>query len=134
MSENACRLCAVEKLTFEPPPIYCSACGARIKRNALYYNVGSGETRHYFCIPCYNDIRTETVEMDGMSYLKTRLEKKKNDEETEEAVRGLATESSLMFWLKVMILMLCLWRVHCLRDLTSRHVDLFCAVGAVRQV
>ncbi|CAM6125894.1 unnamed protein product [Calypogeia fissa] len=85
MSENACRLCAVEKLTFEPPPIYCTACGARIKRNALYYTVGSGETRHYFCIPCYNDIRTETVEMDGMSYLKSRLEKRKNDEETEEA-------------------------------------------------
>lgn len=97
MSDNACRLCAVEKLTFEPPPIYCTACGARIKRNALYYTVGSGETRHYFCVPCYNDIRTETVEMDGMSYLKARLEKRKNDEETEEAVGELTTELIVTF-------------------------------------
>ncbi|KAL2624520.1 hypothetical protein AAZV13_07G000200 [Glycine max] len=27
MSENSCQLCAVEKLTFEPPPIYCTTCG-----------------------------------------------------------------------------------------------------------
>ncbi|KAE8655510.1 Histone acetyltransferase HAC12 [Hibiscus syriacus] len=44
MSENSCQLCAVEKLTFEPPPIYCSPCGARIKRNALYYTMGAGDT------------------------------------------------------------------------------------------
>jgi E1A/CREB-binding protein len=86
MSENACRLCAVEKLTFEPPPIYCTACGARIKRNALYYTTGSGDTRHYFCIPCYNEVKTENVEMEGYTYPKSRLEKRKNDEETEEAV------------------------------------------------
>lgn len=86
MSDNACRLCAVEKLTFEPPPIYCTACGARIKRNAPYYTTGSGDTRHYFCIPCYNEVRTENVEMEGMTYPKARLEKRKNDEETEEAV------------------------------------------------
>jgi E1A/CREB-binding protein len=52
MSENSCQLCAVEKLTFEPPPIYCSPCGARIKRNAMYYTMGAGDIRHYFCIPC----------------------------------------------------------------------------------
>ncbi|KAH9615481.1 hypothetical protein KSS87_003178, partial [Heliosperma pusillum] len=39
MSENSCQLCAVEKLSFEPPPIYCTPCGARIKRNAMYYTV-----------------------------------------------------------------------------------------------
>lgn len=86
MSENACRLCAVEKLTFEPPPIYCTACGARIKRNASYYTTGSGDTRHYFCVPCYNEVRSENVEMEGMIYPKSKLERKKNDEETEEAV------------------------------------------------
>ncbi|KAJ7216854.1 hypothetical protein O6H91_Y471400 [Diphasiastrum complanatum] len=85
MSESACHLCAVEKLTFEPPPIYCTPCGARIKRNALFYTTGLGETRHYFCIPCYNEIRSDMVEMDGQTYPKTRLEKRKNDEETEEA-------------------------------------------------
>ncbi|KAK6915248.1 Zinc finger, PHD-finger [Dillenia turbinata] len=84
MSENSCQLCAVEKLTFEPPPIYCTPCGARIKRNAMYYTVGTGETRHYFCIPCYNEARGDTIAVDGSAITKARLEKKKNDEETEE--------------------------------------------------
>eukprot|EP01018_Ginkgo_biloba_P020002 Gb_02923 [translate_table: standard] len=85
MSENSCQLCAVEKLTFEPPPIYCTPCGVRIKRNAPFYTVGSGDTRHYFCIPCYNDIRGDSVKVDGLTFFKSRLEKRKNDEETEEA-------------------------------------------------
>lgn len=84
MSENSCQLCAVEKLTFEPPPIYCTPCGARIKRNAMYYTCGSGDTRHYFCIPCYNESRGDTIIADGSAISKARLEKKKNDEETEE--------------------------------------------------
>ncbi|KAM0946688.1 putative histone acetyltransferase chromatin regulator PHD family [Dioscorea sansibarensis] len=84
MSDNACQLCAVEKLTFEPPPIYCSPCGARIKRNAMYYTVGTGDTRHCFCTLCYNEARGDTIEVDGSTFPKIRLEKKKNDEETEE--------------------------------------------------
>lgn len=89
MSENSCQLCAVEKLTFEPPPIYCTPCGARIKRNAMYYTMGAGDTRHYFCIPCYNEARGDTIVVDGTSIPKARLEKKKNDEETEEWVRHI---------------------------------------------
>ncbi|KAH6785259.1 hypothetical protein C2S51_037714 [Perilla frutescens var. frutescens] len=85
MSENSCQLCAVEKLTFEPPPIYCTPCGARIKRNAMYYTFGTGDTRHCFCIPCYNnDSRGDTIAVDGSTIPKARVEKKKNDEETEE--------------------------------------------------
>ncbi|GFP96135.1 histone acetyltransferase hac1 [Phtheirospermum japonicum] len=84
MSENSCQLCAVEKLTFEPPPTYCTPCGARIKRNAMYYTIGAGETRHYFCIPCYNETRGDTISVDGTAIPKARMEKKKNDEETEE--------------------------------------------------
>ncbi|KAJ4964510.1 hypothetical protein NE237_024449 [Protea cynaroides] len=84
MSENSCQLCAVEKLTFEPPPLYCTPCGARIKRNAMYYTMGTGDTRHYFCIPCYNEARGEAIEVDGTAIPKARLEKKRNDEETEE--------------------------------------------------
>lgn len=84
MNENSCQLCAVETLTFEPPPIYCTPCGARIKRNASYCTMQCGETRHYFCMPCYNDARSETVEIDGHNYLKSKLEKRRNDEEIEE--------------------------------------------------
>ncbi|KAG9136727.1 hypothetical protein Leryth_004498 [Lithospermum erythrorhizon] len=84
MSENSCQLCAVEKLTFEPPPIYCSTCGGRIKRNAMYYTIGAGESRHWFCIHCHNAARGETIMVEKIPIPKARLEKKKNDEETEE--------------------------------------------------
>ncbi|XP_047947725.1 histone acetyltransferase HAC1-like isoform X1 [Salvia hispanica] len=84
MSENSCQLCAVEKLSFEPPPIYCTPCGARIKRNHMYYTIGAGETRHFFCIPCYNESRGDTIVVDGSTIPKAKMEKKKNDEETEE--------------------------------------------------
>lgn len=84
MNENSCQLCAVETLTFEPPPIYCTPCGARIKRNFVYWTMQCGETRHYFCAPCHNDSKSDSVMVDGHSYLKSRLEKRRNDEETEE--------------------------------------------------
>ncbi|XP_074296793.1 histone acetyltransferase HAC1-like [Silene latifolia] len=84
MSENSCQLCAVEKLSFEPPSIYCTPCGARIKRNAPYYTAGAGDTRHYFCISCYNEARGDTIVVDGTAMSKGRMEKKKNDDETEE--------------------------------------------------
>ncbi|KAF8083265.1 hypothetical protein N665_0786s0010 [Sinapis alba] len=85
MSENSCQLCAVERLAFEPTPIYCTPCGARVKRNAMHYTVVVGESRHYVCIPCYNETRTNTVTVDGTPVPKSRFEKKKNDEEVEES-------------------------------------------------
>ncbi|ANM64471.1 histone acetyltransferase of the CBP family 5 [Arabidopsis thaliana] len=85
MSENSCQLCAVERLAFEPTPIYCTPCGARVKRNAMHYTVVAGESRHYVCIPCYNEARANTVSVDGTPVPKSRFEKKKNDEEVEES-------------------------------------------------
>ncbi|CAN7117420.1 hypothetical protein BRARA_C03444 [Brassica rapa] len=85
MSENSCQLCAVERLAFEPTPIYCTPCGARVKRNAMHYTVVVGESRHYVCIPCYNETRANTVTVDGTPVPKARFEKKKNDEEVEES-------------------------------------------------
>nr|GEU76674.1 histone acetyltransferase HAC1-like isoform X1 [Tanacetum cinerariifolium] len=84
MTENACRLCAVEKLSFEPPPIYCTPCGARIKRNALFYTAEARGTHHCFCSVCHNEIRGDSINVDGTNVFKAKMEKKKNDEETEE--------------------------------------------------
>ncbi|KAF6162698.1 hypothetical protein GIB67_022357 [Kingdonia uniflora] len=84
MNENSCQLCAVEKLSFEPPPIYCTSCGGRIKRSSTFLTGGNGDTRHYFCTPCYNDARGDSIEVDGKGILKARLERKKNDEDSEE--------------------------------------------------
>ncbi|XP_062229754.1 probable histone acetyltransferase HAC-like 1 [Phragmites australis] len=84
-SENLCQLCKVERLTFEPPPIYCSPCGARIKLNAPYY-IGTINYRHYyFCVPCYNESRSDSILVDSIQLLKSKLEKRRNDDELEEA-------------------------------------------------
>lgn len=107
MSENSCQLCAVEKLNFEPPPIYCTPCGARIKRNAMYYTIGVGESRQYFCIPCYNEARGDTISVDGTPCPKAKLEKKRNDRSIQmaqlkvEMLKGkdyVLSVSSFWFW------------------------------------
>lgn len=58
----------------------------------MYHTVGAGDTRHYFCIPCYNDARGDVIVADGTTIPKSRLEKKKNDEETEEWVCCICSE------------------------------------------
>ncbi|KAJ4889769.1 histone acetyltransferase of the CBP family 4 [Raphanus sativus] len=84
ISADACQLCAIEKLVFEPIPIYCSPCGVRIKRNAFHYSVAAGESRHHVCATCYNEARENSVSVDGTCIPKARLEKKKNDEQVIE--------------------------------------------------
>ncbi|XP_078153512.1 putative histone acetyltransferase HAC-like 1 isoform X2 [Carex rostrata] len=85
MNEYSCQLCGVEKLTFKPPPIYCTPCGVRIKRNTMYYHpVGTDQQKHYLCIPCFNAASSETIEIEGQVFLKRSLEKKRNDEKTTE--------------------------------------------------
>ncbi|XP_010265364.1 PREDICTED: probable histone acetyltransferase HAC-like 1 [Nelumbo nucifera] len=85
VSENSCRLCAVEKLSFEPPPLYCSFCGGRIKRNLMYYTASDGIMPYTFCTSCYSESRGESITVDGYNIPKASLQKKKNDEVTEES-------------------------------------------------
>eukprot|EP00250_Pteridium_aquilinum_P010036 c19106_g1_i1 orf=591-5369(-) len=85
MSTSACSACAVETLHFDPIPVFCTQCGSRIKRNAIYYTSGSNENSLSFCGPCYNTIRSDTLETDGFKVQKAALEKKKNDEQRVEA-------------------------------------------------
>ncbi|KAL0722499.1 hypothetical protein Bca4012_037098 [Brassica carinata] len=84
ISADACQLCAIERLVFEPIPIYCSPCGVRIKRNAFHYSVAAGESRHSVCATCYNTALGNSVSVDGTSIPKARFEKKKNDEQVTE--------------------------------------------------
>mmetsp|Transcript_24255 Transcript_24255/g.82875 ORF Transcript_24255/g.82875 Transcript_24255/m.82875 type:complete len:1312 (+) Transcript_24255:116-4051(+) len=86
--EEACRGCGIARLTFEPPPLYCNPCGARIKRNQTYYfvvlNTGSGDVKHYWCTSCYSDIKGGFVDVEGHRFPKNALERRKNDEDLEE--------------------------------------------------
>ena len=84
MSSTACSACAVEHLTFDPIPIFCTQCGCRIKRNAVYYTSGTGDNSLNYCGPCYS--RFDVLENDGVKVQKSSLEKKKNDEHRAEGV------------------------------------------------
>uniref|UniRef100_A0A453PDN7 histone acetyltransferase n=2 Tax=Aegilops tauschii subsp. strangulata TaxID=200361 RepID=A0A453PDN7_AEGTS len=57
-------LCKVDKLYFEPPPIYCCPCVARTKQNASYYTAAATEICHNFCILCYNETRSCTIQVE----------------------------------------------------------------------
>lgn len=87
-TEQACRACGVERLTFEPPPLYCYSCVGRIKRGQVYYHIPSsvtgGEARKdAWCNTCYNAING-SIEVEGNKYSKNQLAKKKNDDDLEE--------------------------------------------------
>ncbi|XP_010534779.1 PREDICTED: histone acetyltransferase HAC5 isoform X1 [Tarenaya hassleriana] len=84
MTESSCQLCAVEKLAFEPTPIYCTPCGARIKRNSTRYTLVAGESRNFVCTACYNEVRGTTIAVDGTPIPKAKFEKNKITEEVEE--------------------------------------------------
>ena len=37
---DACKVCQLVRLTFEPPSLYCFGCAARIKRNQVRVGLG----------------------------------------------------------------------------------------------
>ncbi|RMZ57131.1 hypothetical protein APUTEX25_002363 [Auxenochlorella protothecoides] len=83
--ENSCKVCGLNRLTFEPPSLYCFTCGQRIKRNqTYYYTPGSVEVKGFWCHPCFAEVKTEVIQMDGWSVRRADLEKRRNDEEVEE--------------------------------------------------
>ena len=85
-TESSCRACGVERLTFEPPPLYCYSCVGRIKRGQVFHQMPSlgGETRRdAWCNPCFNAIQGY-VDVEGQRFPKATLIKKKNDDDLEE--------------------------------------------------
>lgn len=85
--ENVCQLCALDKLFLAPATMYCSCCGACIKKNKRYYYApGENGTHYCFCTSCYKWSRGGNISFRGMCFSKAKLFKMKNDEETEESV------------------------------------------------
>ena len=86
-TESACRACGVERLTFEPPPLYCYSCVGRIKRGQVFHHVpsmpGAEGRRDAWCNPCFNSIQGY-VDVEGQRFPKQAMVKKKNDDDLEE--------------------------------------------------
>lgn len=86
-TESACRACGVERLTFEPPPLYCYSCVGRIKRGQVFHQVpsmpGAEGRRDAWCNPCFNSIQGY-VDVEGQRFPKQVMVKKKNDDDLEE--------------------------------------------------
>ena len=84
---DACALCGMEKLLFEPPVFYCNGlkCSSqRIRRNSYYY-VG-GNNKYHWCHQCYGDLKdNQELQMPDATFKKQDLLKKKNDEVREES-------------------------------------------------
>ncbi|KAG2482629.1 hypothetical protein HYH03_018437 [Edaphochlamys debaryana] len=85
--EDACKVCMLTKLSFEPPVIYCTSCGLKIKRGQIFYSTPpehGNDLKGYFCHQCFTDQKGERITIEGVSIKKSDLVKRKNDEEIEE--------------------------------------------------
>lgn len=97
-SDQVCQLCVIGKSSFAPAPMYCSCCGARIKRSVNYYRtLDEHGVRYCICSMCYKVSRGGNISFRGISISKATLGKKKNDEEIEESV------SQAILWIFVVV-------------------------------
>jgi E1A/CREB-binding protein len=84
--ESCCKVCHRNKMTFEPPTLYCDACGQRIKRNQTFYATPKhSEIRGLYCHPCMTGTPGDFMQLQSFSMRKADMEKKRNDDEQEEA-------------------------------------------------
>eukprot|EP00775_Hariotina_reticulata_P012625 gene12625-12755_t len=87
---DECKVCNLTKLTFEPPCIYCTQCGQRIKRGQIYHCTllePGCDFRGFWCHSCLQEHKGDKIPWEGSQLghvRKADLQKKKNDDEIEE--------------------------------------------------
>jgi hypothetical protein len=63
-----CKVCGLTKLTFEPPCIYCTQCGQRIKRGQTYHCTAlepGCEFRGFWCHSCLSEHKSDRIPWEG---------------------------------------------------------------------
>lgn len=64
-----------------PPPCNFALLAAPPPAQVYYGTPASHEIKGVWCHPCYQEIKTETVPLEGFNIKKAELEKRKNDDE-----------------------------------------------------
>lgn len=63
---DACSVCSQTKLTFEPPCLYCTQCGQRIKRGQTFHCTPQEyEIKGWWCHGCFSENKGERVPFEG---------------------------------------------------------------------
>jgi E1A/CREB-binding protein len=87
--EDACTVCNQGRLLFEPPCLYCTQCGQRIKRGQTYHATPPEvELKAFWCHGCFSEHKGDRIPYDGVQdgYLvKSWMVKTKNEQNIEEA-------------------------------------------------
>lgn len=63
-----CKVCGLTKLTFEPPCIYCTTCGQRIKRGQIYHSTipePGCDFRGFWCHSCLSEHKGDKIPWEG---------------------------------------------------------------------
>jgi E1A/CREB-binding protein len=63
-----CKVCGLTKLTFEPPCIYCTQCGQRIKRGQIYHCTllePGCDFRGFWCHSCLSEHKGDKIPWEG---------------------------------------------------------------------
>lgn len=71
--DDICRVCYLTRLTFEPPVIYCMACGLKIKRGQTFYStpeVNVADIKGTWCHTCFTEAKQDKMVLEGSSYRK----------------------------------------------------------------
>ena len=89
VDESSCKVCTLQHLYFEPPALYCYGCGQRIKRSQVYHGMPlAHELKGVWCHPCFTDIKSDLMPLEGWTVRKAELEKRKNDVEVRRRCGG----------------------------------------------
>jgi E1A/CREB-binding protein len=83
---EACTLCSLDSIKYEPMTYYCNGvtcAGNRIRRNSHFYT--GGVNQFHWCTPCYQELKdNEPIHVGEIVLSKRELVRKKNDEVQEE--------------------------------------------------
>ncbi|KAG9145913.1 hypothetical protein Leryth_025410 [Lithospermum erythrorhizon] len=98
LGKSLCQLCAMDKLLFNPAPIYCVCCGSPIKKNLIHHWTSDEKGgKHYLCARCLRKSKGKIISVQGLSFAKSDLHKGKHIEEAEESVSDIAASYSCSF-------------------------------------